>query len=270
MDNLELLGIDKNNIYDYNYVINRIKNKNQFKLSLEADNFDKILNGGFNSSSVYLIFGSNSSGKTQLCHQVSVKAYQYFLSNQKKENQKSILYFDTENTFRPERITELSGFYNLNHKKVLKSILVSRIRSNSILLLSLKNLEEIIKKNSIGLFLIDSINHHYRFEKGEKDISYSKTKRNFLEILKKINQITKKFNLITIITAQITPNFIEDAFVKELPVAIQFLNHFFTEIIYLSHKKERKYYAHIVNSQKVPEKRTLYEITNEGIKDFKI
>ncbi|MBN1216638.1 MAG: hypothetical protein JXA99_14510 [Candidatus Lokiarchaeota archaeon] len=265
MDNLDLLDIDKKKIYDYNGILNQTIDKKQFKLSLEAINFDKILNGGFHSRSIYLFFGGNSSGKTQLCHQVSVRAYQLFL-----KNQKSILYFDTENTFRPERITELCKYYNLNHKEVLKNIFVSRISSNPTLLLSLKSIKEIIQKNSVGLFLVDSINHHYRFEKGEKEISYSKTKDDFLRILDIINYITKKFNLITIITAQITPNFIEDAFIKELPVAIQYLNHFFSEIIYLYKKQDKKYYAHIVNSEKIPEMRILYEITSKGIKDFKI
>ena len=269
MEILELLDIDKNNIHNYKMILKRSK-KEKLNLSIGADNFDKILGGGLKSGSVYLFFGSNSSGKTQLCHQICIKAHQYFTKIYKKKNQKFILYFDTENTFRPERIKELSEFYNVNYKSVLKNILVSKISSNSILLLSLKNLEEIFDKNSTGLFLIDSINHHYRFEKGEKNLSFDKTKRNFLKILEKINKITIKLNLITIITAQITPNFINDAFVKEIPVAIQYLNHFFTEMIYLNHKQDNKCYAHLLNSQRYPEKRILYEITNEGIKDFKI
>ena len=40
--------------------------------------------------------------------------------------------------------------------------------------------------------------------------------------------------------------------------------------IYLKQKKDKQCYAHIVNSQKLPEKRILYEIAKIGIKDVKI
>ncbi len=272
MENLEFLNNNKDDICDFNFFFDKFENvrKNRIKLPLGVDNLDKILGGGFDSGSVYLVFGGNSTGKTQLCHQICVQGFKYFSNEQNKINQKSVLFFDSENTFRPERIKELSGFHDIDYKEILKNTLISNIRSNSILLLSLKNIEEDIKKNSIKIFIIDSINHHYRFEKGEKNFSFNNTKKDFLNILEKINHITKKYNIITIITAQVTPNFIDDAFIKEEPVALQYLNHFFSESIYLKQKKDKQCYAHLVNSLKLPEKRVLYEIGNKGIQDFKI
>ena len=78
------------------------------------------------------------------------------------------------------------------------------------------------------------------------------------------------YNLITIVTAQVSSNFVRDSVIRVLPAGNQFLNHFFSEYIYLSFKKEGKSYVHLVNSLKFPEKKLLYQITTEGIQDYKI
>lgn len=106
-------------------------------------------------------------------------------------------------------------------------------------------------------------------ELGNKNLSFFKTKALFLKILNKITELTKKFNLITIATAQIAPNFVENSVITDVPVGNQFLNHFFTEYLYLA-KYEKNNYVQLVNSSLFPEKKLLYRIALEGIKDYKI
>lgn len=275
MDLSEILNVNEKNIISYNYLLKKSSNykKEKIVISTGSKNFDKVLGGGFFSGKKYLIFGANKTGKTQLSHQICVQTYkQLFDIKQTKKNSnnlKLIYYFDTENTFRPERIKELAVANNLNYNKVLKTILVAKIMSNSALLLSLKNIEEHVEKDEFFVFIIDSINNYYRYEQGNKEVSFHEIKTTFMKILKKINELNNKFNLIIIATAQVAPNFIDNAIIENIPVGNQYLNHFFSEYLFLSYKDEKNY-VHLINSHSLPERKVLYEITSEGIEDYKI
>ena len=180
-----------------------------------------------------------------------------------------IYYLDTENTFRPERIKELASTRNIEYSKILKSILVANVMSNSALLMALKNIEEQLNKDENAILFIDSINNYYRSEQGNENLSFHQIKNTFMQILNKLYNLNKKFNICIIATAQVAPNFIDDAVIENIPVGNQYLNHFFSEYLYLS-QHDQKNYAHLVNSSKLPEKKVPYKITSEGIIDFKI
>lgn len=243
--------------------MNKEKSK-KFPLLTNNENLDALMGGGFNFGRKYLLFGANRTGKTQLCHQIVVQAVKQF-GDKSSSSQKTIIYIDTENTFRPERIREMCQTQRIDSNTVLKNILISKVVSNSALLMALKNVEKNREMSNFKFLLIDSINNHYRVEQGEKNKSFSKIKSTFLECLKIVHYLTMKYNLITVVTSQISPNFSESPAIKEMPVGNIYLNHFFSEYIYLSHEKEDKYKAHLVNSNFLPEKRITYKITSEGI-----
>ena len=106
----------------------------KYILPTGAKNFDETLGGGFHQGKKYLIFGANKTGKTQICHQLCVQAYTHFSKSIKKYEKKSnyfLYYFDTENTFRPERLKELIIKDDVDYNVLLKNIIVSKIMSNS-------------------------------------------------------------------------------------------------------------------------------------------
>ena len=261
--NLIMAKLKKSIFIEKNKIINEIEkiNLNKYQISTGSKNVNKVIGGGFQSRKTYVVFGANKTGKTQLCHQLSVQAFPKFLK---------LVYLDTENTFRPERIRELADANNIDGEKALKNILVSKIMSNTALLLKLNEVENLIKQSNIRMLIIDSINNYYRLERGDKEVSFFKTRSTFLRILEKINDLTQKHNLITILTAQIAPNFNENAIIREIPVGIQYLNHFFSEFLYLSYKEEDMSYIHLLNSHLLPEKKLLYKITKKGLQDYKI
>jgi len=267
----ELLNVEKDQIINTGRDIERPNTqKDKDLVSVGANNFDLILGGGFQKGETYIIFGGPHTGKTQLCHQICIQTYKILSKTNKDPLKKFIIYFDTESTFRPERIKEMSKFSNVPYEILLKQIMVSNILSNSALLRALNEMEDILDKNPINILMIDSINNHYRSEKISKDLSLSRTKNDFLAILRRIRNLTLKYELITLLTAQISPNFIEPSIISELPVGIQYINHFFSEEIYLQYKEENKCYAHLVNSHSLPERKLLYKITKKGLRDFKL
>jgi len=268
----EILEIKKHQIIDHTEVesLSRNKKKREIILPLGPRNFDDVLEGGFYSGKKYVIFGPNKTGKTQLCHQLCVQAYKQFHKIFDSKNIKFIYYLDTENTFRPERIEELLTPSEHEIERVLKSILISKIMSNSVLLLALKDFEKFMIQEAGGILIIDTINNHFRSDLSNKKIVFQRAKDKFLSVLKKVDELTNKFNLITIMTSQVATNFARDAIIRELPVGYQFLNHYFSEYIYLSIKNKEKNFAHLVNSLNHPEKKVLYNITSKGIQDYKI
>ena len=247
--------------------------KAPLKLSFGTKNFDEILAGGFNFDKKYLIFGANKTGKTQICHQICVQAFkQYFMDSESNlpKNIGFIYYFDTENTFRPERIKDLATHLKINYSDILKNILISQIMSNSAFLISLNNLEKILEKDQSGILIIDSINNHFRAEQGDKNISYQKSKEIFLKILRKLNDLNNKYPLCIIATAQISPNLLKDNLIQEIPVGNQFLNLVFSEYLYLKYYMDGICFVQIVDSNFLPEKKLFYKITSSGIKDYKL
>ena len=255
--NLENI-IKPNQYIETGTILERMREKSQHIIILPSGtiNLDKLLDGGFKSKRVYLIFGANSTGKTQLCHQLCIEAYKKFSSS---------IYIDTENTFRPERIQELGKAQKLESDEILKSILVSKIRSNSMFLLNLQKLETLLKSQNLQVILIDSINKFFRLERANQNNSHFKAKFLFLEILENLNHLTNKYNTIMVVTAQISPSFINKSILKEIPVGIQYISHFFSEFIYLYQEEHSTRVAHLVNSFYLPEKKVKYKISAQGI-----
>ncbi|MFX1574006.1 MAG: hypothetical protein ACFFB0_14760 [Promethearchaeota archaeon] len=265
----EILEIKKHQIIKPINILNEFqKNKDkQIALTSGSNNFDETIGGGFYSGRTYLIFGATKTGKTQLCHQLCIQAYKLFSKKLKKREISQIFYFDTENTFRPERIKDLSSSSNLEYEKVLKSIIVSTIMSNSALQFAVKDLVQILNKNQSSVLIIDTINNYYRSDFSNNNITFTKTKDVFLKILESIHTLAKTHNLITILTAQVSSNFAENAIIREIPVGNQFLNHFFSDYLYLSYKDEKKIYVQMINSLKYPNKKLIFTITKSGIQD---
>ena len=263
MNPSDILNIKKEQIIELDSIIREVKTNKKEKMPISSGSkyIDNIIGGGFHPGKIYLIFGANKTGKTQLSHQLCVQSYIEGENQKDTKNTRIVYYFDTENTFRAERIRELASTRGFVSDNILKSILVSKIMSNSALVLVLNKLEEKIKNRIGDVLIIDSINNYYRYEQEKKP---------FMKILKKLDDLTKKFGLITIVTAQIAPNFVDKAIIKERPVGNQFLNHFLTEYLYLSSRDKDSNYIHLVNSSFLPEKKVSYKITSAGIEDHLI
>jgi DNA repair protein RadA len=114
-----------------------------------------LLDGGIEAGVITQVYGPPGSGKTQLCHTLSVMLpFDY-----------RAIYIDTEGSFRPERIQEIANARGLHPKQILQKILVTKA-------LDINQLESRIEAacskidtdNKIKLLIVDSIIYHYRAE----------------------------------------------------------------------------------------------------------
>ena len=95
------------------------KRKSVIKISTGSEAFDLLMEGGFETGAITECFGEFGSGKTQIGHILAVKMI-------KSDPESSVVYVDTENTFRPERIVQLANGIGLDPDEALSKIIVAR------------------------------------------------------------------------------------------------------------------------------------------------
>jgi DNA repair protein RadA len=135
--------------------------KNIAKITTGSQELDDLLNGGVETGSVIEFFGEFRTGKTQIMHQLCVNVQ---LPKEKGGLEGRALYIDTEGTFRPERIIQMSEGLDLDYKKVLKNIIFGRAYNSDHQILLIKEAASLIKEKNIKLIVIDSIIGHFRSE----------------------------------------------------------------------------------------------------------
>lgn len=80
------------------------------------------------------IIGEYRTGKTQLCHTISVTG-NFSLTcallscsvAQLGDNAGKVVYIDTEGTFRPDRVSAIAERFGVDHNAVLDNIMVARV-----------------------------------------------------------------------------------------------------------------------------------------------
>ena len=86
------------------------------KLSAKVQSIDDLLGGGFETQALVEVYGAFGSGKTQIGHQLAVNCT---LPVSEGGLDGDIFYIDTEDTFRPERITQMARGLGLDPDAVL-------------------------------------------------------------------------------------------------------------------------------------------------------
>jgi len=96
------------------------------KITTGSKNLDSILGGGIEPRTVTEFFGEFGSGKTQICHQVTVNAFlQKGKGGVRDDNEEmTVVYLDTEGTFSPNRIVQMSERWGLDPEYLLDHIKV--------------------------------------------------------------------------------------------------------------------------------------------------
>jgi DNA repair protein RadA len=81
------------------------RRKNLQRCSTGSSSLDSFLKGGIETQAMTEIAGEYGSGKSQLCHTLCVTAN---LAKEKGGLGGNLMFIDTENTFRPERIHQIA------------------------------------------------------------------------------------------------------------------------------------------------------------------
>ncbi|MEE9173634.1 MAG: helix-hairpin-helix domain-containing protein, partial [Thermoplasmata archaeon] len=99
------------------------RRKSVNKVTTSSKGLDALLGGGVETQAITEVFGAYGSGKTQLGHQLAVNAT---LPVDQGGLGGETVWIDTESTFRPERIVQMSLDQELDPEAILQKIHVAR------------------------------------------------------------------------------------------------------------------------------------------------
>jgi RecA/RadA recombinase len=247
----------------------------RYTISSGSRNVDSLLdNNGFTAGHIALLYGRFRSGKSQICHQLCVSAYQHFHSSTPFPS-KIALFLDTEGTFRPERIYNMAQAFSLDPISVLNQIYVISANTYSELNLAAIKLQEIIEQYHIKIVVIDSLTAPFRVESSRETKSV-KTKKNLIKLLQFLKRIAQECAVPIVCTSQVTATTSDMNYFNILPSFSTILSGFIKQWIMLGEDEAitsfsenvGRRYAHLINGEQKKSEIVQFRITPEGIRDF--
>ena len=239
--------------------------QNVLRLTTGSKALDKIVDGGLETQTITEFYGEYGSGKSQICHQLCVNIQ---LPPERGGLNGAALYVDTENTFRLERIVQMSKFLGLDPEKVAKNIIYAEAYTSDHQMFLLENADEIIKANNIKLIIVDSLTAHFRSEYiGREMLASRQQKLN--KHMHKLIGLARAFNAVAVVTNQVMAK--PDQFFGDAihPIGGNIVGHTSHTRIYLRrapHGPTR--IARLVSSPYLPEGEEILKVTENGIEDI--
>lgn len=239
------------------------RRKSVTKLTTGSKAVDELLGGGLESQAITEFFGEFGSSKTQICFQLAVNAA---LPEEMGGFDSEVVIIDTENTFRPERIVQMSNYLGVDPAEVLKKIHVARAFNSQHQILLVDKAMELSKTKKIKLLIVDSLTSHFRAEyigRGALAERQQMLNRHMHDLL---NFATLN-NAAIAVTNQVSSK--PDAFFGDptRPIGGHIVGHTATFRIYLRKGKAGKRVARLIDSPNMPEGEAVFTITEDGIKD---
>jgi len=234
------------------------------RLSTGSEALDKMVNGGLETQTITEFYGEYGTGKSQICHQLCVNVQ---LPPERGGLNGAALYVDTENTFRLERIVQMSKHLGLDPEQVVRNIIYAEAYTSDHQMFLLENADEIIKANNIKLIIVDSLTGHFRNEYiGRETLAPRQQKLN--KHMHKLIGLARAFNAVAVVTNQVMAKpdqFFGDAI---YPIGGNIVGHTSHTRIYLRkapHGPVR--IARLVSSPYLPEGEEIFKVTENGIEE---
>ncbi|MBP03947.1 MAG: DNA repair and recombination protein RadA [Euryarchaeota archaeon] len=233
------------------------------KLSSKVESIDDLLGGGFETQALVEVYGAFGSGKTQIGHQLAVNCT---LPMSEGGFDGDVFYIDTEDTFRPERITQMARGHGLDPDQVLSRIHVARAYNSAHQMLLVDEIKRMSKGLNVKMIIVDSLTSHFRAEFiGRGMLANRQQKLN--RHLKDLKQLADVNNALVLVTNQVHSK--PDAMWGDptKPVGGHVLAHASTFRLYLRKAKGGRRIARLVDSPNLPDGECVYQVTQEGLRD---
>ncbi len=232
------------------------------KISTATQCLDQLLDGGVETQALTEVYGEFGSGKTQFCHTLCV-----MVQKPKEEGGLGggVLYIDTENTFRPERIVSMAKAKGMDPEKILDNIIVARAYNSAHQTLILEEAGPIIQEHNVKLIVADSAVGLFRSEYlGRGTLSERQQRLNrFVHLLVRT---AETYNCAAVATNQVMAS--PDVFFGDptRPIGGNVVAHTSTYRIYFK-KSGKKRIARMVDSPHHPEEEVIFTVTEAGVAD---
>ncbi len=238
------------------------KRKLVSKLSTGAASFDAMMGGGFETGAITECFGEFGSGKTQVGHILAVNTLGLDPDNR-------VVYIDTENTFRPERIIQLAEGVGLNPEDILSRIMVARAFNSDHQMLLTEKVDSLVTQEgkNVRLVVVDSLTSHFRAEFiGRGTLAERQQKLN--RHMHALARLASSHNLCVYVTNQVMAR--PDQFFGDPTASIggHIVAHASTFRIYLRKGKKGSRVAKLIDAPNLPDAECCFHVEVGGLKDL--
>jgi len=201
----------------------------------------------------------NSQIAHQLCVNVQLPPEQGGLGGR-------AVFIDTENTFRPERISQMAMAVGVDPKVILDGIYVARAHTTDHQMLLAEKVSDMAKTDGIKLLVIDSLTALFRTEycgRGALAERQQKLGRHIAEL----HKVAELNGMAVVVTNQVQAR--PDVFFGDptRPVGGHVLGHAVTARVYLKKAKANSRTATLVDHPCMPPETATFQITEAGIRD---
>jgi DNA repair protein RadA len=261
------------------------------KLSWQIDEVDELLGGGVETQSITEVYGEFGSGKSQITHQLSVNVQ---LPSEQGGLHGSVIFIDSEDTFRPERIDDMVRGLpeealqaTMNDREIegtpddeeameelvddiLDKIHVAKAFNSNHQMLLAEKAQELAGEHEDGdwpvrLVCIDSLTAHFRAEYvGRGQLATRQQKLN--KHLHDIDKVGNLYNTAIVVTNQVSSN--PDSFFGDptQPIGGNILGHKSTFRMYLRKSKGDKRIVRLVDAPNLADGEAVMRVQDGGLK----
>lgn len=238
--------------------------QNVLRLTTGSKALDELLGGGLETQAITEFYGEYGSGKSQLCHQLCVDVQ---LPPERGGLGGAALYLDTENTFRTERIVQMSRHLGLDPEEVVKNIVFADAYTSDHQMFLLDNADEVIKENNVKMIIVDSLTSHFRSEYIGREM-LARRQQRLNKHMHKLIRLARAFNTVAVVTNQVMAK--PDVFFGDAvhPIGGHVVGHTSHTRIYLRKASRGPVrIARLVSSPYLPEGESIFKVTEDGIVD---
>jgi DNA repair protein RadB len=211
---------------------------------------DKLLNGGIEKGAITNFYGEAGSGKTNIM---------LIITKTVIDNNQKVIFIDTESNFSIERFNQIT---ENKSSEYLDKIYFFEPKTWNEQCEQIKGIEDLVKKENIGLIVVDSMVSLYRLEL---------TDENFVTINKELSKqyailsnIAREKNIPVVVTNQIY------SISGKIELTSRLIAKYWAKTLVKLEKLDRPNHrlATIIKHRAIPEGKNIeFEITQTGIKE---
>jgi len=239
-----------------------------------SEKFDAFLNGGIESHAITELAGEFGSGKSQICHSLCVAANKLVVDNKLSDNSENkqtqtenIIFIDTENTFRADRVYQIAEQNGFDPLTILQKIYHCKIFNSEELESLINNLDKSIEQYNAKLVIVDSIISHHRAESSGRG-TLAERQQRLGKMLNKLRRLADIYNIAVVITNQVVSYTDNSQFGSDYlkPAGGNIMGHSSTYRIFLK-KSGKNRVATMFDSPYHPNQQVKFSISDEGIQN---
>ena len=173
------------------------------KISTGSFDLNAWLEGGYETDVITMVAGPPGSGKTN---------FSILVSCSQSKNNRKVIFIDTEGGFSVDRVKQIVGE---NHEKILENIFLLKPTNFEEQKQCFEKLLIAVKKEQIGLIVVDGMAMLYRLELGDavqskNDLDIKSINREIAKQMRILAEISRKQEIPILITNQVYSGFVSE------------------------------------------------------------